>query len=120
MPAHEHWQPDPTSRHQKRWRREDGTWGDQVSDGGVVSRDPYTGPQPDLDAPEPPALEGAHPEPAAVPVPRAAPVHATTREPLSFWQHAWATAFGIALSIPVLIAGAAVAITLLSETTDWP
>ncbi len=112
MPAYEPWQPDPTGRHEKRWRRKDGTWGDSVSDAGRTSIDPYTDPQPDPDAPP-----AEHPAPtsAALPTRAAEPVRAAAREPLSFWGHAWATAFGIALSIPLLIAGAAVALVVLSE-----
>ena len=115
MPAYEPWQPDPTGRHEKRWRRKDGTWGNQVADAGVTSTDHYTGPQPDPNAlTEQPALEPES-EPVAQRIANIEPVRAAAREPLSFWGHAWATAFGIALSIPLLIAGAAVALVVLSE-----
>ena len=110
MPVYEPWQPDPTSRHEKRWRRKDGTWGDSVSDAGRTSTDPYTGPD---DSPEP----AAPADPAAPRVAAPAPAQGA-REPLGFWGHAWATAFGIALSIPILIAGAAVALVLLSGLAD--
>lgn len=41
------WQPDPTGRHEMRRRNPDGTWSDQVSDSGVLSRDHYDGTQPE-------------------------------------------------------------------------
>ena len=117
MPDHQHWQPDPLGRHQHRWRRKDGTWGDQVADAGVTGTDPYTDPQPD---PAAPPVDQPAVEPATPPSRAADPVRSATREPLSFWGHAWATAFGIALSIPILIAGAVGALILLSETVpDW-
>ena len=115
MPPYEPWQPDPTGRHERRWRRKDGTWGNQVADGGVVSEDPYTGPQPDPDAP--PAEQTA-PDPSPRPAATPTPVAAAGREPLSFWGHAWATAVG------VLLAGLVATITaaaLLNEALkDWP
>ena len=118
MPDHQYWQPDPLGRHQHRWRRKDGTWGDQVADAGVTGTDPYTGPQLD---PEAPSVERAAPEPIALAAPVVEPVRSAAREPLSFWGHAWATAFGIVLSIPILVAGAVGAFLLLSETvSDWP
>ena len=43
---------------------------------------------------------------------------APMREPLSFWGHAWATAIGIALSIPILIVGAIAALALLADPSS--
>jgi len=79
-----------------------------VADYGVLSRDPYDGEQPEA-TPEPepsPAVESTPTPPAAA------------REPLGFWQHAWATAFGVALSVPILIAGAVVVLVLLDALID--
>ena len=79
----------------------------------MVSEDPYTGPQPGPDAPP---TEQTAPDPSPRTAATPTPVAAAVREPLSFWGHAWATAFGIALSIPILIIGAIVVLTALSET----
>ena len=100
MPAYEPWQPDPLGRHQHRWRHKDGTWDDSVSDAGRTSIDPYTGPQPDPDAP--PVEQAAAPvEPAATTAaaPTAEPVRATAREPLGFWGQTFAIAIGVALGL---------------------
>lgn len=91
MPAHDFWQPDPTGRHQQRWRNRDGTWGSQVNDGGVVSDDPYTGTQPSA-GPD----DSTVPEPVPVPT---VPAPAAARQPVGFWGQALAIAVGVALGL---------------------
>ena len=55
------------------------------------------------------------PQPVAQQITNIEPVRSAAREPLGFWGHAWATAFGIVLSIPILMASAAVALVVLSD-----
>ena len=115
MPAHEFWQPDPTGRHERRWRRRDGTWGDQVSDGGVIGTDPYDEPQPSPDRPDllaPGSLPADASPPAAQPVvPVTVQMPATDREPLGFWQTTLAVAVGVLIAAAVGL----VALSALAE-----
>lgn len=96
--AHEFWQPDPTGRHEKRWRRKDGTWTDQVSDGGTVGSDPYDGPQPEAGQPGPEQSAAAAP---AAPLAVSQPAR---REPLGFWQTTIAVAVGVLIAAVVGLA----------------
>ncbi|MEY2456534.1 MAG: hypothetical protein QOK06_1628, partial [Acidimicrobiaceae bacterium] len=52
------WQPDPTGRHQLRYWS-GSAWTDDVSNGGVTSRDPLTGGSPAAAAFSPVAQPGA-------------------------------------------------------------
>ncbi len=113
MPDHEFWQPDPTGRHKKRWRRTDGTWGDKVADGGRTSIDHYDGPQPGTDAPAPTAEQVTGDAPSPV----TAQMLTTGRDPLGFWQTTLAVAFGVLIAAAVgLVALSALAEQALNDS----
>lgn len=93
------WQPDPSGRHQWRWRRHSGDWSDSVADGSEVGTDPFSSGSDEPDR---------HPQPARQPQPIAPSGDADfvsadgSRAKPPVWRRWWAIAIYVLVAFAVL------------------